>query len=522
MKGKADLISKFAVQSFLRRKLDDWSWLKSCSESELDHALDSLNLKPQFHTKPFLHQKAAFYLGIHIPSIVFLLEMGLGKTKIVLDILAYRRLRGEKVRALILVPNLANLGTWVEEARIHRPDFPVVALEGSSTDRWEQLNDSGDSVSGFCVNYQGLLAMDKNGDLTNLSKAVTAVVFDESTSLKNWRSKTFKLCNWLSSQCSLRYALTGTPHGRDPQDLWSQFHAVDKGDTLGRTLGIFRAAYFKENIDWFGHYTYTLIPQMAPHLNRTLCHRSIRYRAEECLGLANETRQVIRLEFPKESLAYYQRVKKELRAKLKQSHDVMEIKNSFIRARMITSGFLAVKTEDERVEIEFELNPKLDALCGLIRAMPVDKQMIVYHDFIHTGALIERMCKEEEVSCLRMYGATKDKVGTIQAFKQGQTRVLIMNSQSGSKGLNLQVADYMVFFESPLSSIERQQAEKRIRPELIKRPVFYYDLVIRNSVDESILKFIQQGKSLLDSLLRDRSSSAESLVAQVFGGGPSD
>jgi hypothetical protein len=84
-------------------------------------------------------------------------------------------------------------------------------------------------------------------------------------------------------------------------------------------------------------------------------------------------------------------------------------------------------------------------------------------------------------------------IGSVQDFDRSDQR---FNS------LNLQHANYMFFFEQPDSPINRQQGEKRIwRPGQVK-PVYYIDPFMDGSVDERIFYSNQQGKKLLDQLLK--------------------
>jgi len=51
--------------------------------------------------------------------------------------------------------------------------------------------------------------------------------------------------------------MAGIPVGRDPQVLWAQFNYCDHGETLGETLGIFRAAFFRAETNyWSGFPNY--------------------------------------------------------------------------------------------------------------------------------------------------------------------------------------------------------------------------------------------------------------------------
>jgi SNF2 family DNA or RNA helicase len=81
-------------------------------------------------------------------------------------------------------------------------------------------------------------------------------------------------------------------------------------------------------------------------------------------------------------------------------------------------------------------------------------------------------------------------------------RILILNDMSGSSSLNLQHANYMFWFEQPDSPITRQQGVKRIYRPGQTKPVYIIDPFMSGTVDERIYYANQQGKKLLDQLLK--------------------
>ncbi len=85
-------------------------------------------------------------------------------------------------------------------------------------------------------------------------------------------------------------------------------------------------------------------------------------------------------------------------------------------------------------------------------------------------------------------------------MEEPDCRILVANSVSGGTGLNLQIANYVIFYESPVSPIHRLQAEWRCYRAGQTKAVFIYDLVVAESVDEKILEFIKEGKNLLSTL----------------------
>jgi SNF2 family DNA or RNA helicase len=149
-------------------------------------------------------------------------------------------------------------------------------------------------------------------------------------------------------------------------------------------------------------------------------------------------------------------------------------------------------------------NPKLEALIELLRELDPTRKVLVFNEYIKTGEIICARLKKEKVPHLRLYGATKKKQDVIDRFRGGKHRVLVINSQSGAFGLNLQVASVVVFYESPVDPVVRRQAEKRSHRSGQTRKVLIYDLIVKGSVDEKIVECIKRGENLFKSVVEGK------------------
>ena len=250
-------IAKSAIDAFLNRDLAQFDFLKGEEPEELDAALAELDPPPDFYTQPFIHQKVMFLVGVYVPEFLYFASMGLGKSKVVLDLFWwYQRAYGFK-KMLVLVPNISNVFSWEEEIPKHRPELTALAMGGSSQQRWEMLDHP---VEVCALNYQGLVSMGSRqnpnkgkksrawsldtNSVDEIASHFDFVVFDESQAFKNTQSLTYSICRRLAGQLNARFALTGTPMGRDALDLWGQFYVIDRGKTLGPNKAIFRVSFF--------------------------------------------------------------------------------------------------------------------------------------------------------------------------------------------------------------------------------------------------------------------------------------
>jgi hypothetical protein len=66
----------------------------------------------------------------------------------------------------------------------------------------------------------------------------------------------------------------------------------------------------------------------------------------------------------------------------------------------------------------------------------------------------------------------------------------------------LQIAKYGIYYESPVGAIMRKQTEKRLdRQYSIHDRIMLIDLIVRGTVDQSILDFHAEGRSLWKAIL---------------------
>lgn len=516
------MLARRAVEAYLNRELDDWRWMKELSSSELDHAISELETKPKFSTKTPLwkHQKVLFLLGVYLQQFLFFVDMGGGKSRVILELVRYLKRCGLEHRWLICVKDIPNVENWVMEIECYAPDLKYICLDDAETQkRLEMLNSN---VDLFILHYPGLVAscsdlqeVEGSGKRRRrLNKAkvrvyqkhITAIVFDESTAVMNRSSLTFRVGNAVAKSLKYRFAMTGTPFGKDTMPLWAQFFVIDHGETLGAKLSLFRAIFFKQKPKYFGGFEYKSIKKLEPELHRVISHRSITYETKEMTSLPprSQIRKVVIL--PKANEEYYKKALETLR---RSRGSWAEVDNSFLRLRQISSGFIGLKNDETgaKVKVELPYNPKLDLLLGLVDEMPAGAKMVVFHEYIWTGMKISAALNDRGVKHLTLAGATKDKRGVIRKFRDDDSfRLLLTNNNLGSVGHNFQVANYSVFFESPIRPIIRQQAERRVwRPGQTKK-CFEIDLIARaeresHSVDERILDALKEGYNLKQRVL---------------------
>ena len=172
--------------------------------------------------------------------------------------------------------------------------------------------------------------------------------------------------------------------------------------------------------------------------------------------------------------------------------------------RQISSGFVGFKDDDtgEKAQLTFEVNPKLDLLMELIDELPEDRKIIIFHEFTYSGSLICQELMKRKYKHGWLWGGTKDWTSIKNSFNTDPNyRILVLNHKKGGMGLNLQIANYCAYYESPVSAMIRYECDGRIRRDGQKYPCFYYDLLMKDSMDDHILELHKSGDNIYKILV---------------------
>lgn len=504
------------MAEYLGRDFASYLWMKRLLREEIVDELRRFKTPPSFKTNPWLHQLVCVYIGMCEPRFLFLLDMGLGKSKIVLDLITQAQREKSLSRALITVPRLVNIDSWMDDVERHSDLEPWhVMVESIEEKRERLLNPRGDLT---IIDYQGLhwalcnkvkgkkgrMQLVRDEKLTRMAqKLYNFVGMDESHKLKNHEGLWFSIMRQLTKSADRVYATTGTLFGREVEDIWSQFFLVDHGETFGENLGLFRGSFFTAKMNPWKGQTFVYDKSKTRQLNKMMQNRSLRYDDDEIdeMELPRKMPPIVqRFDMGQEQREHYLRA---VEGVINAGGDPKAMEAPWIRMRQITSGYLKWNDTYGDHLIQFKHNPKLDALERLVDEMG-DSKLVVVYVYTDTGRMICERLKSMKIDHEWFYGGTKDKPGSRRRFMEDpKCRVFVMNAEAGGTGNDglQKVSRYMAFFESPAVT-SRKQTEKRIHRAGQTERVYYYDLVLRGSVDQGILNDLKDDRDLYDSVVR--------------------
>ena len=139
---------------------------------------------------------------------------------------------------------------------------------------------------------------------------------------------------------------------------------------------------------------------------------------------------------------------------------------------------------------------KLEAFEDLLES--TDDRLIVFYNFNAELDALRGICKTKKRPVSVINGSEKD----LTAYQQDGDSVTLIQYQAGAMGLNLQLANKVVYFTLPERSELFEQSKKRIHRIGQERPCFYFYLMCSGSIEDRILRTLKMRKDYTDALFK--------------------
>ena len=429
------------------------------------------------------------------PRCALFAGMGMGKTVSTLNALDAMYLCGEDKPTLILAPLRVAKNVWSEEAAKweHLHDISVVPIVGTVEERRAALKLD---ANVYTCNYDNLVWLVEHfGDRWPFA----TIVADESTRLKSFRLKQGgKRAQALAkvAHCKVKrfINLTGTPCPNGLIDLWGQTWFLDKGERLGRTFTAFRDRWFQQSFDGFGS---SPLPNAQEQIHEKLQDICLSIEAKDWFDLKEPIVNNIYVDLPVKARQLYRDMERKMFMEL-EGHEV-EAFNAAARTMkclQIANGAAYVDDQQNWKEIHDVKLQALDEIIEESAGMPV---LVAYH-FKSDLARLRRAFPKGRV--------LDTDPATLREWNAGKIPLLFAHPQSAGHGLNLQDGgNILVFFAHNWALEERLQIVERIGPVRQlqaghDRPVFIYNIIARDTMDEVVMERIATKAEVQDLLLK--------------------
>ena len=457
-----------------------------------------------FKTRPFDHQRKAFYLSRDKESFALLMEQGTGKTKVVLDNAAYLYGKGKITALVVIAPNGVHRNWLSKEIPDHMPEWcPTKSVYYHSgmtkkeTEAFDEVLAETEMLKVFSFNVEAFVS-DK---ATNFMKRVllsneVMLVVDESSRIKRPGAKRTKIITKFSNMAKYRRIMTGTPVTKGPEDIYSQFKFLDHQILGYDSFYSFRARYCImggfENKQIVSY-------QNIDELTRNIEGHSFRVLKKDCLDLPEKIYQRHPVDLSPKQRKLYNQLRKDFIAELEGEHiDAPEAITWLLRLQQIVCGWFPIEEEVKPID---EKNPRLQALLDILS--DIECKVIIWARFKADLRVIERALGELAVAYHGEVSNDQRAISVERFQNDPKIRYFIGQPQSGGIGLTLTAAECAIYYSNSFDLETRLQSEDRCHRIGTKNNVTYIDLESPKTIDTKIIKALRSKKSLADIVTKD-------------------
>jgi SNF2 family DNA or RNA helicase len=456
----------------------------------------------KFKTKPYKHQLTALEKSWNRETYAYFMEMGTGKTKVLIDNMSMLYDKGKIDGALIIAPK-GVIKTWYEqEIPTHLPNHieNVTVLWQSNINKTQQekletLFEIETALHILVMNVEAL-STDKGVKFATkfLNSHKTLMAIDESTTIKTPSAKRTKNIIDLGVAAKYRRIMTGSPVTKNPLDLYTQCYFLDPYLLDFASYYAFRNRYaIMKTMHVRGRSIQVVHKfQNLSELSDIVKKFSYRVLKEDCLDLPPKNWIKRHITLSKEQQKVYDQMKKTALATLNgKVTSTMTVITQLMRLQQITCGHFVAddgSTQEIKNNRITELMDVLDEIEG--------KAIIWGHwqkDIQNIVSEIEKVHGSSSV--VSYYGLTPqdERQDNIRKFQSDpKCRFMVGTPSTGGYGITLTAANTVIYYSNGYDLEKRLQSEDRAHRIGQKKNVTYIDIIAEKTVDEKIQESLRK------------------------------
>lgn len=458
-------------------------------------------------TEPFHHQSRALSAASGRPGFGYLMEMGTGKTKVLIDE-AGKMFSEGTIDALLVIAPKGVCRTWLSELETHLGcEYRAEVWESSPNKTRERIlrgllsrgRESGLTV--VVMNVEAFGAGKKAGTFAEkfLGSHRSMLAVDESQTIKNPSAKRTKTILALNKFAVCRRIMTGTPAPNSPMDLYSQMEFISPGSTGQRSFYAFRARYAVLQRKSFGGRSVSIEVgyRNLDELQARVARHSFRVRKDECLDLLPKLYAQRDVELTSEQSRVYRQMSEEALAEIGGSFTSSQAAiTTLIRLQQIVCGYV----RDDDGNVHMLDSRRVQAVVDI--AEQTDEDIIVWVG-AHTPmipVLMDTLQERFGEGCCAAFwgGNVRSRDREAREFMDNPSvRFMVATQAAGGRGNTWVNARQVVYFANTYNLEHRLQSEDRNHRAGQRNVVTYTDITASGvNIDEKLVSALRRKESI--------------------------
>ena len=465
----------------------------------------------KFKTKPYAHQLKALEMSWDKKAFAYFMEMGTGKSKVLIDNISMLYDKGKINGALIVAPKGVYKNWYSAEIPTHMPDHiekKAVLWQAMINKKQQKILDTlfkpETDLHILIMNVEALSTkkgVDFAAKFLNSHDCLMAI--DESTTIKNPDAKRTKNIVGLGEKVKFKRILTGSPVTKSPLDLYKQCEFLDTWLLDHASYYTFRTRYAVMKTAHFGGRSVQIVAgyKNLAELSDKLKPFSYRVLKDDCLDLPKKTFMKRIVNLTPDQFKVYEQMKKQALAILNgKMITTANALTQLMRLQQITCGHF--KADDGTTQ-ELKSN-RLDELINVLGE--IEGKVVIWAHWQSDVRQIIKAIVEEfgPDSFVDYYGLTpqEDRQQNIKKFQEDNNcRYFVGTTHTGGYGITLTAASNMIYYSNGYDLEKRQQSEARIDRIGQEKPMTYIDIICEDTVDERIVKALRKKVNIASQVM---------------------
>ena len=471
----------------------------------------------KFKTKPYKHQMTALEKSWNRETYAYFMEMGTGKTKVLIDNLAMLYDKGKVDGALIIAPK-GVINTWYEqELPTHLPQHienVTVLWQPNINKKYEEkLKTIFEIETALHILIMNVEALSTDKGVKYASKFLnshkTLMAVDESTTIKNPSAKRTKNIIGLGKIAKYKRIMTGSPITKNPLDLYSQCEFLDPWLLDFTSYYAFRNRYAEMKTMHAHGRSIQIVDKFKnlSELSETVKTFSDRVLKEDCLDLPDKIYMKRNIKLSPDQFKLYKQMKDQAIAMLNgKVTSTMTVLTQLMRLHQITCGHFTADDGSTQAIANNRVGELMDVLEEI-----EGKAIIWAHYQYDIVNIIKNVVKKYgEGSIVDYYGLTpqEERQPNIKKFQDDpRWRFMVGTPSTGGYGITLTAANTVIYYSNGYDLEKRLQSEDRAHRIGQQKPVTYVDLICDDTVDEKIVKALRKKINIASEVLGEEMKS---------------
>lgn len=477
--------------------------MKTIEDNDFEIPPELEGVLREYQKKGFLWLKTLQYNGF---GGILADDMGLGKTLQVIAFLLsdYRESGGQSLaqRGALIVSPASLVYNWKNEFEKFGPELPIRMITGTAAERAELIKNAGEREI-LLTSYDLL-----KRDLQEYEACrFRCQIIDEAQYIKNHNTQAAKAVKEI--QADFKLALTGTPVENRLSELWSIFDYLMPGF-------LYSYSRFRDELE-------TPIVQNADERATKRLQKMIapfvlrRLKKDVLTDLPDKLEETMVAQLSGEQQKLYDAHVKRMMLMLDKQSEA-EFKTAKITILAELTKLRQLCCDPGLIYEDYQgASAKLELCVSMIRnAVDGGHKILLFSQFTTMLDRLAARLRKEEIPYHMLTGSTeKEKRAQMaEAFAEDEVPVFLISLKAGGTGLNLTAADIVIHFDPWWNLAVQNQATDRAHRIGQKHVVNVYKLVMKDTIEENILKLQDKKKELADQILNGESLNGSSLTRE--------